>query len=429
MDGTPPQLEYRQLADGDVWVLPPRRPPTAFRVVAVVCAVVPLVMVATFALGIGPLGGRVLGGFGPQAARAGTIGLTALIAAVGLVIDWKIARFVLSAAFGRTEVELRGGRLSVRERLGAFRVLDWARHKPAERVAFLEVTAGEARVGQPDEWVRSMGGLTARLDTREGEKWPVAVGVPAVVLRELAGALSMALGVEHDPFAPSTLAAQRAAAGQPDHDETPVGVPQPKHSEAEVVRTNGEVSIRLPAMGLVRGSKGIFTFAVVWLGFRSAFIVVGVLVFGLGSGGFPASGSAAAPSLVGAGITALVIAGFIAIGVWMLIHAVSMGRRRAIIDIVGDAVLVTRKSPFGEKIEQWTADEVADVRVGPTGTEINNIPVLELQILTVTPGGSRAKVGLLSERPNDELRWIASEIRAAMGLYTRENPEPGTPGS
>lgn len=412
-----PRIERRQLAEGVVWTLPPRNLPLAFRAIGFVFGVLPPIIVACLAWQLGPLGGRLVGGFGPQAALAGTAGLTALIAIIGLLVIWKVVRFVLAVAFGRTEVRLDRDRLISRERIGPGGLLGWTRSRPAARVAFLEVSSGTSEGDKAPEWIRSAAGLAARLDDREGEKWPVALGLPAPVLRELAAELSQHLGIDHDPEAPGTL----GDTGELDDDiefgrfEQPDGVPQPPGSDAAVVRTDGEVSIRLPAMGLMKGSKGLFGFSVCWLGFCALFV---------GVGGFMLGGSrVGATDLLGAGFIILIVSVFVLIGVWTMCTSISMGRRRTIIDLVGDAVLITRKSPFSQKIEQWTADQVESIGVGPSGTSVNDVPILELQIHTIGPDGTRGKVGMLGERPNAELRWIASEIRAAMGLETPVSAE------
>ena len=50
------------------------------------------------------------------------------------------------------------------------------------------------------------------------------------------------------------------------------------------------------------------------------------------------------------------------------------------------------------------------IEVGPSGTEVNDVPINELQIHLI----SGKKRGLLSQRRDEELRWIAAELRKAL---------------
>ena len=57
-----------------------------------------------------------------------------------------------------------------------------------------------------------------------------------------------------------------------------------------------------------------------------------------------------------------------------------MGRRHAIIDVVDDVLLINRKNIFGIKSHQWPRDELGSIAVGPSGIEVNEVPVLELKV-------------------------------------------------
>jgi len=105
---------------------------------------------------------------------------------------------------------------------------------------------------------------------------------------------------------------------------------------------------------------------------------------------------------------------FGSIGVGMFFFAWRSGRRRALIDVVGTDLLVTEQSTGRAKSQSWTRDEIARVVVGKSGMEVNDVPVMELQVWPV----NGKKVGLFRERDDAELRWMAAEIRAALGPAT-----------
>jgi len=98
---------------------------------------------------------------------------------------------------------------------------------------------------------------------------------------------------------------------------------------------------------------------------------------------------------------------FWAVGIAMLLGAINAGRRRAVLDVVGDTLLIYRRSIFGTKQREWTADDLSHVCIGPSGTEVNDRPIMQLQI---HPREGK-KYGMLSQTSDDEIRWIAQELR------------------
>ena len=103
----------------------------------------------------------------------------------------------------------------------------------------------------------------------------------------------------------------------------------------------------------------------------------------------------------------------------MMVGAVNMGRRHAIMDIVGDVLLINRRNLFGIKSHQWTRAELESVVVGDSGMAVNDIPVLELQVKPVTG----REVGLFAGRNEDELRWIAWTLRRRLWEQSPRQPD------
>ena len=111
----------------------------------------------------------------------------------------------------------------------------------------------------------------------------------------------------------------------------------------------------------------------------------------------------------------LFLLGFWAIGLGMMALAVHMGRRTA--EIVADAgrLRVETKGLFGTKQLDWSRDEITALRADRSGMEVNNRPVIELQIHP----RDRKKVGLLAGRNENELRWMATRLRRALNVPAR----------
>lgn len=192
---------------------------------------------------------------------------------------------------------------------------------------------------------------------------------------------------ERDPEALVTL----EPAGKPPR-------PQPTDSDARVDRRPGELTIEIPPAGLRRGSKGLFFFAIIWNVFITIFSLVWIPVWF--SQSWP-------DKLVG-----LFVLPFIAVGIALAVAVVNIGKRRTIIDVVGGTLLISRKSIFGVKQFQHDRSEIDSIDVGPSGMSVNDVPIRELQI-NLKAGGH---TGILSERRDTELKWIASELRAALNV-------------
>lgn len=162
---------------------------------------------------------------------------------------------------------------------------------------------------------------------------------------------------------------------------------------------NGEFTITVPPAGVWKGSQGLFFFSLLWCGFMMLFtsIMVGSQVNGKDQERLP--------------ILAFLFVGlFWAVGIGMLLSALNMGRRRAAIALVGGRLMTITSGLFGSKKRDWAVEEIVQVRVGPSGLEVNDRPVLELQII----GPEGKEVGMLSERDEDELKWLAWEIRQSL---------------
>jgi hypothetical protein len=182
-------------------------------------------------------------------------------------------------------------------------------------------------------------------------------------------------------------------------ETTPI---QPPNSAITVERFPDGLTITVPPAGLWRGTAGLFPFAIIWNGFMTLFtplFLAGVI------GGKERDRGAI-----------LMISAFLSVfwlvGIGLLLGALNMGRRRAAIAVTAGRLMVIQTGLFGTKQREWAGTEIKKICAGPSGMEVNDKPILELQIFSESP----ARFGLLCGRSDDELRWIASELRAALGV-------------
>lgn len=181
--------------------------------------------------------------------------------------------------------------------------------------------------------------------------------------------------------------------------------PQPADSPITIERFPDGVTIQIPPGGLWRGSHGLFAFGLIWLA------ITGPLTLCLG-GGVAAGQPNAQGNTAMLWLMPLMLLLFPLVGVGLLLAGINMGTRKAVLAVTGGSLMVLQTGIFGSKQRDWPPGEVEAVRIGPSGMTVNDKPVLELQIFD----GGASKFGLLAGRSDEELEWIAGELRAVLRL-------------
>jgi hypothetical protein len=299
----------------------------------------------------------------------------------------------LLVLFGRCRVEWRERRLSILDFAGPFR---WRRRLQKSRILKLTVSAGGARINNRPATTGPLADLAALLaEFEEGKPRLVAIGYPRDWLEALADDLSARVGATASTLPPPPVEVvnmdeTRAAA--------PEIVPKPPDSLVRVEPRPDGIALVVPPAGLRKGSKGLFGFGIVWCLFMSVF--TGILVFsGKNTRGTP-------------GVAWAFVGVFWLIGLSMLAGAINMGRRRAMLLVESGQLKVAQIGIFGAKKWEWNRDDIAAIRADASGITVNNVPVIELQIHPARGG----KAGFFAGRDEQELRWMASELRQALKL-------------
>jgi hypothetical protein len=314
----------------------------------------------------------------------------------------------LGILFGHSEVEVSSGRLCTIERVGMLR---WRRARPIDEVQrFVVGNVKNVREGasQVPASLRDLSCI--RIEWVQKKLWLAAPGYPRAWVIAMADALAEQC---HLATAPESLLVDAPAAARIEVIEdslepgTTERLTQPSTSKIVLEETADGLTFNVPPAGLMKGSAGLFFFALIWLGF---------MVFFTGGVFFAANG----PQLQKDGIWVMLgifafISLFWAVGIGMMVAAVNMGGRRAGIVVDGERLMVLKTSIFGSKTEEWQRDALRAIRVGPSGMESNDVPVLELQIHPK----SGKKFGLLSGRDTDELEWMATHLRRSLGMPQR----------
>ncbi|MCA9302829.1 MAG: hypothetical protein KC996_01770 [Phycisphaerales bacterium] len=321
----------------------------------------------------------------------------------------KGVRMGLLIAYGHTEVEVTNDELVSIDRWGMLRSKHRIRVRDIKRLIIkLNVMA---KKGEFDKhpW-RDMKNLLAEREHENINKIRVALamGYPPATIEAIASEIIERTGVPIEELDPEHDSLMDLMRGEPEKPETIIGVlSQPKQSNAEFVQNSDGFTITLRPRGFWRGTKGFGSFALMWCGF----VLVMSIFFGVAAlRGKNSSTDWVFMSFLGV---------FWIVGGSMLFFAIRSGRRRAVIDVVEGALLVTRQSIGKPRSNMWALSDIERIEVGNSGTEINDVPVKELQVFPI----EGRKVGLLSERPNNELRWIASLIRQRLAETQQGGPE------
>jgi hypothetical protein len=305
---------------------------------------------------------------------------------------------------GRGTIELRDEVL--------ISTLRWGPLRKRRRIRIETIRKFQVKTARSDEAPEVLGKMMGALNAvlKGGGMKNVTWGYPKATLRALAVHLTEAceqragavlieedrprIGIEERTLGDDLV--------EPEDGDEPLDVsPRPDDAVSILERHADGLTITVPPVGMRKGSKGTFGFSIFWNGFMLVFTG-----FWFGSGGFSQGPGLAAV------FPFLMIVLFWGIGVALVVTAINAGRRRAILDVVGDTLLITRKSIFKTQQDEVRRNEIKAIRRGKTGTEVNEVPILNLQVIR----REGKKIGILAQLSDDELAWIAAELREALDV-------------
>jgi hypothetical protein len=309
--------------------------------------------------------------------------------------------FGLLILCGRCTVELTRDWLRAVDSAGPFRKARRARREDIER--FSVDVANERNLPSFLAVLRSLGGLEAHVGTAKA--MPVAIGYPKEWLTALGDELTRHINESnviesHAPLPATEEVVKRLSSDQDTSVASEEVAVQPRTSQVRLEETADSVTLAIPPAGL-RGSKGMFSFGIVWCGFIAVF--TGVFLFtGKKDLGI------IAPVL-------LFLSLFWTVGLAFLIAAINMARRRALFVATPNELRIAQENLFGKKAWSWARADLASVVVGKSGVEVNSRPLLELQVYFQNGN----KSGFLGGRDEAELQWVAGALRRKLNLAAR----------
>jgi hypothetical protein len=321
------------------------------------------------------------------------IGGTGFLAVMGCLP----AVFGVLMMFGKCRVDWRDERLSVVDYAGLIR---WRRRMPAKAIEKFVVGFDiDSDTGKP-----ITGGLMEnfrplKIEFRNAKEQTLIYGYPSDWLEALARDLSLRVG------ASSIRTPEVEVLDVRKHSSFLSDAEKPEHSNIVIESTSAGFFMEIPPAGLRNGGRGFFVFGIIWCLFMA--IISGVMIV--------------AKERTHAVWPYLIIVLFWFIGAAMILGSMNMGRRRAKLRVEKDILIVVETNLFGTKQREWRRNEIAAVRADGSGMVVNDVPIIELQIHPVTG----KKIGLFAGRSNDELQWIATELRRELNVPAKQ-PEPVT---
>lgn len=403
----PPEIRVETSRQGVCYLLPPRETG-------------PLKRFAIFIIGFGCFFGGfalfwILGVMGmmTKGAPGQMNALFALFGVPFVLVGLGIIGAGVIALRGRCDIEVQASELIARERGGPFW---WTRRIPLKSIRRFSLDAGPARInGQPVTFgpLANVGVLCA--DVGADKPRLVMLGYPRAWVEALAARLLADISAQTGTALLTTSTPGREQAYfRPKGDLLPGEVEQftrvvvhgdrfepPAGTNIRITEQAGGIVAVVPPQGM-RGTRGMLTFAIIWLAFIS--IVGTVFVIAPESSKRQRNQSKVIP--------AIILGVFELVGIGMLAAAVNQMRRKASLRASRDELIILQQSLFGTKTFKRGVGELATIGIGDSGIVINNVRLQELQAHTA----DGTTHGFFSNLTNEELLWLATHLRHATGV-------------
>lgn len=299
------------------------------------------------------------------------------------MLSGAICSLCVFGIYSSCDIRVTSNEIRVTDRLG---ILWWTRRRRAALAGVrIKIEESEDDIDEEDEPSEEDSSLDAVLmaDVASGKPICLAFWYPLELLQSLAALISEANGVEF-------VDGERPEQSPPK---------RPVSSQVELTRGIGEMSIVVPASGMGEGSKSIVPFSILWLGCLFVFTVVALVA------GLPRT-------LMWGGVTVF----FCAIGLSWLFYGLSLTNRRMYFDVVGDTLLVSERRMFrGVRQHRWSRADIDSILVGTGSIAVNEENLYELCVRVNETFEIKSCKFLIGRDPK-ELRWIAYELRTALGL-------------
>jgi len=323
----------------------------------------------------------------------------------------------------RARVELRNNVLHVYEDFTKFsllnfrwklRVDDIETFRLSEDFSFEDGPKKNAMPGFVDRILKQGGMSMLAKSKSNGRKRPVALLYPNEVLQPFADDLIETIALENrlagNPVLSlqSNISSSRATLPSPTisnriplstepEDEAKLVLP----TDSSIIiheKEDGQVAYEIPPQGF-KAVKGFGLFTLVWtsISLTMWFAILASLIANFDW-----------EQLYCLAFISL----FAGAGIGFCVFCVYAAKQKTLIGVVGEQLSIQRTSIFGVKWEEFEKDQIHYIEVGPSGTEVNGVQVMELQIQRHI-GKHKSFLSVLSE---PELEFLAADLNERFQL-------------
>ena len=312
----------------------------------------------------------------------------------------------------KCEVEIRGETLYSTELLGWFRWKRKTKIDAIKKLRFADLLETESEeVVMPfslNESAAIFAELSNSSSPGKGNGFVIAPGYAPEILEplgeELALQLNKELGIKalaagaNDKLGFESIILDKASSDT----EDPKLLCQPEDSYIEVLELDGATAYQVPAKGF-RGSA-VVILTLVGTGWTALSLVIAYAAL--------TEAWQAKLNWVQSLQEVLIPVLSMLIGFVLLLIARNLAIRSAMIGLQAGHLFVERKSIFGTRWTEFEVEQIERIVCGPSGMEVNEEPVYELQVFQ---RGDK-KTGLLSRLTRAELTWLAQELNRRLDL-------------
>lgn len=270
------------------------------------------------------------------------------------------------------------------------------------------------RVGYPrviNRRNQGMPTITLIFDKVAGGETSTITGYPETILAQLANTLSantevtslLRAGAQHEQKIPVTIEPPQPLLNRMLNrfQDSTDRLDQPPGSTIELIHTPAGITASIPPTGFRKAARFSLIFGLIWTTFSSIISVVMI----------HQAGRPDHPGMLGAIFFASL---FETIGIVVLVVSVQLAFRKAVIIATPTELVFAQTGPFRKFELTWTRDQIKSILVADSGTEINDVPLKQIQVQQ-SDGKSK---GILTGRDEQELRWLATELRTAIALHS-----------
>jgi hypothetical protein len=321
-----------------------------------------------------------------------------------LVIGCALAFFGVWILLGRSDIELSPKKVRAILRVGP---LFLSRRCPRASVRQFTVVRPGASSRPSSTGASAIAWLRLQAECTGRKPLLLAAGYPRELLLALAADLSRRASLAAEPFADAPPAEPILVAEETDDPALVVERPrQPAESTAVLESFPDGVTITLPAAGMWRGSP---RFWLVWTWLWCLLVV-------------PISVAAVAGKVhndLGQPIAAIWVLLFLVpfwlVAVGSMLTVVHRGRRQAVLAVAGGRLMILQTGLFGTKRQEWPREELRWVAAVVTENRDSEGGSTWTTHLVVEPSTGPAQQ-LLGHRTKQEVEWMATTLRRALGL-------------